>query len=572
MKRAIILRTALLSLLAVIIASIVTSFIFQTNEVNQVSDYLSETLSILIKTCQTESYSQTAKKMSEVSGGYRITIIADDGAVLADSHFNSVEMENHANRPEVIYAAKSGFGRAIRMSDTFKGYMIYVAVKSENATYRIATPIKHMYSFWVDQIPAILIGIVASLLITPLLASRFADGITKPLSDAVDSLADISNGSSTQICSPKYEELEPFVAAINSLTRSISKSMAQLNYQQQKTKYLLDNMDSGLILIDSNLRILLLNNAAKDFFEQTGEFAGKNLIHLIHAPSIISAAEKATAQNISSLFDFDLTQRTGRMLTFHITPIAGDWVNSDIKSGAVILITDSTQTKNTEKIRSEFFANASHELKTPITSIKGFSELLASGVVSDKEKVEDYLLRIRDEADRMTDMIDDILRITTLESGKNTGSLDDISLRELCIDIVKSLEPQINEKNIDISIEGDAEITAVPDDMRQLLRNLIDNAIKYNIDNGKVKITFMQSSANCSIVVSDTGIGIPKEYQSRVFERFYRVDKARSKQISGTGLGLSIVKHIVSKYNGSISLSSEVDKGTEITVAIASIN
>ena len=221
-----------------------------------------------------------------------------------------------------------------------------------------------------------------------------------------------------------------------------------------------------------------------------------------------------------------------------------------------------------EQLRREFVANVSHELKTPITAIKGFTELISSGVVTQPEKVAEYLHRIEEEARRMTFLIDDILRLSSLEDKQAEEIYEKVDLRSLCEDIFISLDPIMTKRNIRHEIFGTAQYFAYPDDMRQLLKNLLENAVKYNRENGSVTVRLSPDAYRCSISVIDTGIGIPMEHQSRIFERFYRVDKGRSRREGGTGLGLSIVKHISAKYGGQITLSSRPEEGTSIRVTL----
>ena len=221
-----------------------------------------------------------------------------------------------------------------------------------------------------------------------------------------------------------------------------------------------------------------------------------------------------------------------------------------------------------EAMRSEFIANISHELKTPITSILGFTELLTAGVVPEGEKRREFLARIGEEARRMSALIDDILHLSSLESKQTEEVWEMVDLRALAEDILRSLEPQLQRRQITAEVVGAARYRAYPDDMRQLLKNLIENAVKYNREGGRVEVRIAPDAYQCVIGVSDTGIGIPLEHQSRVFERFYRVDKGRSKREGGTGLGLSIVKHITAKYGGRITLVSRPEEGTSIRVTL----
>ena len=290
---------------------------------------------------------------------------------------------------------------------------------------------------------------------------------------------------------------------------------------------------------------------------------GENLLKLTNAPHIVKSAQNAAENDMSETFD-SVSYDGSKILQLFVNPVTGNE-----NGGVIILVTDVTATRKAEQIRAEFVSNASHELKTPLTSIKGFAELMESGIITDHEKISKYLSLIRSETERMIIIISDILNLSELESlEKDTGKTQ-VSMLAVAGKAAESLSIQAGEKNVTITVSGDNGILeANPNRMAQLVINLIDNAVKYNLDGGSVIVTVRQHDDSVSLTVADTGEGIPPESIGRVFERFYRVDKSRSRKMGGTGLGLSIVKHIVGLYKGKINLKSKIGKGTVVKVTL----
>ena len=332
--------------------------------------------------------------------------------------------------------------------------------------------------------------------------------------------------------------------------------------------YILDNMDSGLLLVDERFVIRQCNASAYKYLTGCEELVNSSLAEACDDEGLRKAVRNAITNEVSTVLDLDLTAETGTIVSARVTPAVGALFDANNQISAVIVLTNVTQSRQMEAQRREFIANISHELKTPITSILGFTELMTSGVVTDPEQRNQYLERIGEEGRRMSNLIDDILRLSSLESKKAEEVWERVDLRGLCEDIFRSLEPIMKKRGITGEIYGAAHYYAYPDDLRQLLKNLLENAVKYNRENGRVTVRISPDAYQCVISVVDTGIGIPLEHQSRVFERFYRVDKGRSKREGGTGLGLSIVKHITAKYSGQITLVSRPDEGTSIRVTL----
>ena len=411
---------------------------------------------------------------------------------------------------------------------------------------------------------------LACLPLAVLFSRKIAGAVADPIQRITNHLEMIQRGNyNLHIDYPYDDELSPIIGAINQLTQNISHTLEDLTYEKEKAEYILNNMDGGLVLVGAGRRILQHNSAIHKYFDIGDEIVGQAITSLTDNPDILRSVDKAVENQISSVFDVNLMDKSGTVVSVRAIPTQGAWTDSGRSASAILIFTDVTQMRQMERMRSEFVANVSHELKTPITSIKGFAELLDSGVVQDHALVESYLRRIREESERMTNLIEDILRLSSLESGQSQEQRPElVDLREMAEDILYSLTPQISKRNITAQAEGEGCCWAVPDDMRQLLKNIIENAVKYNTDGGSVSVVCDQGDETCSVTVSDTGIGIPMEHQPRIFERFYRVDKGRSKREGGTGLGLSIVKHVAAKYGGQITLTSRPDEGTVIQVRL----
>lgn len=573
MKKYIIIRCIFLCVAVVLLSGLASAVILQYSKEQAIVRNMKDILMSISLQDETanKDYDALAKAYTKLSFEYRITVINKSGEVLGDSNFNYTDMPNHADRPEIKQAIAAGTGYEKRSSETFGKPMLYVALRDGDIIYRIASPVDTINATFVDLLPALLAGLVLALIISPVLAASTAKSITKPLANVADSLKTLdSEDYDIKVMPSEFDELQPIASTINSLTKHISETMRELADQKEKTDYLLNNMEDGLILVDNNMRILQINTAAQKILGESKSVEGKNLLMLTNKPKLFEAVQNAVQNGVSTLFDFNSSETAGMVLSVHVTAIHSDWMAQGKANGAVILITDVTQERQAERMRSEFVANASHELKTPITSIGGFAELLAAGVVKDPDKVQDYLVRIKNETQRMALLIEDILKLASIEnSEQNEQSFEPVDLKEVIEEVIENIQPQITARNVTVTADAqDVVIHAVPDDMEALVQNLLDNAVKYNHDGGSVTVKLEKQGGKVCFSVADTGIGIRYEDQPRIFERFYRVDKGRSRKVGGTGLGLSIVKHVVSKYGGEIFLKSIDGKGTTISVTI----
>lgn len=570
MKRAMIVRSLLVVCAALLISGIVSACVMQRQYLEDRKNEMRELLNMLSVSEASPDYGALAKKMAKIApDSLRVTFIAPNGKVLGDSDADPGTMENHKTRPEVQAAFETGYGEDVRYSSTLAADMLYTAKELANGdVVRFSANLKGLYYHVWSLLPGLLTGFLLALAAAPFLAWRFSSGIIRPFGEVADTLEYINGGEyGTEIPVPKYEEFAPLVRQINELSHKISSTLAEQEAQRKRITYLLDNMNEGLVVLGRDGNILIANRSARSFFGAGELPKGSNLLHLTHIPRVVEAARGAAENAKPVTFDFS-PDGGNRILQLFVSPVSGE-ESAEADGGVILLATNVTASRRAEQIRSEFVANASHELKTPLTSIKGFAELLETGITADKEKTSEYLALICSETERMIVLINDILKLSELESiAEDTGKTR-VSLLTVSRRVAESLSVQTKEKNVTVTVGGDDGIlSANADRMTQLVLNLLDNAVKYNRSGGSVSVTVKQTDSEAVLTVSDTGIGIPPESTERVFERFYRADKSRSRKMGGTGLGLSIVKHIVGLYHGKIALSSEVGVGTCITVTL----
>ena len=411
-------------------------------------------------------------------------------------------------------------------------------------------------------LPAAAVAVEAALPAALAAASYFSSRAMRPARMAADRLRQVADGSFADADAyPLPDSDVPGMWELDSLLAGIWDRLRQSGRERERIESILDSMSEGLVVLDPNLRILLINHSAADFFGVDEEVRGSNLLHMTHLPRAIDAARHAAKYGQREIFD--LKQRGGRTLQVLVSPVR----DGDAEAGVILLVTDVTAVRMAEQIRSDFVANASHELKTPLTAIKGFAELMQQGIIKEPQEVERTVSLIVAETDRMIQLIGDILKLSELESEVTDTGAVAVSLRFTAQKAAESLALQAKKHEVAIAVEGDVgTVYANPDRMMELALNLMDNAVKYNRPGGSVTVSVWENPDHVTLSVADTGVGIPREAQERVFERFYRVDKGRSRRQGGTGLGLSIVKHIVGLYKGEIRLRSEPGTGTTIEV------
>ena len=489
---------------------------------------------------------------------FRITLIRRDGTVLFDSDNNADGMENHLTRPEIADAFQNGTGSDVRRSETMGMDTYYYAERLDDDTVlRVSKQTRSIGAVFVSIIPLTVGIVLAVLVLCLLLSSKLTRRMLRPveaLAENLDSPGDLRG----------YEELEPFFGRIREQNRLIKEQMNRLREERDTIKLIISNMKEGLILIDLDRKVLSVNRSALQLLfagEQVEDYEGRNILNVSRAPELTECVDRALAGSGEDA----VVVRNGCACRIFASPVQ----NADGKvEGAIILLLDVTEQQKAECIRRDFTANVSHELKTPLTSISGFAEMIEGGMVDSSEDIKRFAGRIYHEASRLITLTDDIIRLSRIEEG-GVVEMEPVELVALCRNAAESLKFTAKQKGVSIDVAGDT--VSVQGNARmldELFFNLMDNAVKYNRQDGRVQVTVQRLESTAVVTVSDTGIGIPKEHQERVFERFYRVDKSRSKQTGGTGLGLSIVKHIVERHRGTITLESVENTGTKVTVTL----
>lgn len=496
---------------------------------------------------QGEEYLQQLKNTDS-----RITYIGEDGTVLYDNEADAAEMENHKDREEFQEALATGAGEAQRISGTLSEKTVYYAKRlSDNSVLRVASTQYSAFALVLQLVQPVLCIIFVMLILAGIFASRIAGKIVEPINEL-----DLEKPDENEV----YEEMAPLLGKISRQNRQIHTQLEEARRNQEEFSIITENMQEGLLVIDSYTMILSGNSSAWKIFQVNEPGTGRSVYSLDRNEDFRKVIETVLeGKHGSALLHLDN----------EFVQLIANPVNRDGKTvGAVLLLMNETEKVQRENLRREFSANVSHELKTPLTSISGFAEIIQDGFVKE-EDVKKFAGRIYKEAQRLIQLVEDTIRISQLDEGENPYEWENIDLYTVAKDVCGNLNEAAKKKNVHLYIEGERLICrTVRPILEEILYNLCDNGIKYNKDNGIVSILIRDLGNEVQLSVEDNGIGIPREDRKRVFERFYRVDKSHSKEIGGTGLGLSIVKHGVTFLGGTLNLVSEVDKGTEITVTL----
>lgn len=479
----------------------------------------------------------------------RITLIAPDGTVIADTVANADVLENHIDREEVKEAIQNGSGTSSRYSDTLTEKIIYYAVKiNDGNILRISARHDTVITILFSLVQPIAIVVLIALLLSLWLCHRVSVKLVEPINTL-----DLEHPENNET----YDELTPFLKKIAHQRKIIEKQLKDAMQMQEEFKLITENMSEGFLVIDSEMRILTHNTAAMKLLNMS-EAESENVLSVNRSKAFRKMLERV----LSGVRNESETESDGKYYRFIANPVLDE--NNII--GAVVVILDVTESVNSENLRREFTSNVSHELKTPLTSISGFAEIMKNGDTPN-EMVIDFSNSIYEEAQRLISLVSDIMKISELDEKTVVYEKETVDLYSLSLEVAERLRAEADKKNIKINVIGDtAEVIGVRKILDEMIYNLCDNAIKYNKENGIVDIIVSLADSKVKLIVRDTGIGIPTAQQSRVFERFYRVDKARSKSIGGTGLGLAIVKHGAIYHNAEIELESKENAGTLVSV------
>ena len=547
----------------VIILSLVAFVIGSTLIVrNNLHDITEENLFRYLDIVQNEyeernDFDEVINQFLDLDDYLRITFISETGEVLADSQ--AITVENHLDRPEIINPGTV----YSRYSDTLNKDMMYLAVQFDTGVYlRIAIPTSNILPYLNAFIGiSLMIGVIIA--IASIFGSHYiAKQILVPLHETAHNLEMITKGQYTErLPLEKNEEMNIIINEINDISRLISQTIQSLNTEKRKRDFILDHMDQGLCVLDSSGRIVMINRYVTDLFEFDTNNLNKDFLYLFRDSQIQTLIKTVISDDVSGNIMFFVGDHYYSLVA---TPIKNDWNNSN---SIVLIITDITEINNLEIRKRDFFLNASHELKSPLTSIIGSADLIANGLAKNDFEIMDLAKRIVLEASRMNNLVMDMLNLSKYENNIYIKGDQLIDMVEVIKDVQNVLQPNAKKRGITINVETEPVILRADyEQMVQLVRNLVDNSIQYGIDNGMITIRLCLLSEGFRLEVEDNGIGIPKADQARVFERFYRVDKARSKTTGGTGLGLSIVKHICMIHQARIELESETQKGTKISI------
>lgn len=559
MKKRIYWVLLLLSAVGVLCASVLTLAVTSQHSMRQAEQYVSDLAKSVSQSydyVDEASYEQILQGLPKV---VRVTFITSDGTVLYDSDAEASKMENHLDRPEIQQAIQTGSGEDIRDSSTTESSTYYYALRlSDGNVLRLAQQYSSIRSMVLSSIPGI--GVVMIILFgMALLLSRWlAQWMMKPVERAVHALDQA--GVNTE----SYAELKPFFSHIQAQDQEIHTQKEILEQEREILGIITNNMREGLLLISKDKNVVSVNPSAIHMLAgrvaEPSEFIGKNYLIVNRTQELHDCV--TTALSGGSLND-DFSMH-GRVYHIYASPM----LRLGEVDGAVVIVLDETQQRMAERSRQEFSANVSHELKTPLTSISGYAEMMENGMVASMEDIRKFSGSIHKEALRLIALIEDIIRLSRIEEeAKEPQSLEPVELDDLCEAVLESLEPVAKKAEVSLHLETCPAVLLGEDGMlSELVYNLCENAIKYNHPNGNVWLYLSQDDKKIEIRVKDDGIGIPEESRLRVFERFYRVDKSHSKQIGGTGLGLSIVKHVVEYHHGRVELDSALGVGTEIRV------
>ena len=486
----------------------------------------------------------------------RITYIDQDGTVLFDNEADVSEMKNHSDRTEFQKAEKYGAGESSRYSDTLSEKTIYYALRLKDGTVLRVSGTQDSVLALVENLIFPLCGLLCLMLIlSGIMASAISKRIVKPINEL-----DLESPEENRI----YEELSPLLSKIHRQNREIQNQLELAKQQQEEFALITENMQEGLIVIDKYTMILSANSSAWNLFHMDRVCQGESVYCLDR--------EEEFRHAIEQVLSGEHTELVLKLNGSDIQLIANPVIRDKKTEGAVVLLVNVTEKLERESLRREFSANVSHELKTPLTSISGFAEIMQGGLVKN-EDIPKFAGRIYKESQRLLQLVEDVIQISQLDEEKTSYVWEPVDVYQVCKNAFESLKEKAKRLNVHLYICGERmKMEAVRTLLEEAIYNVCDNAIKYNRNDGSVSVFLTQTAQEIQIVVKDTGVGIPKEDQDRVFERFYRVDKSHSKEIGGTGLGLSIVKHAVGALKGSVILRSEEGNGTEICMKFPKVH
>lgn len=575
--------------LSVIASGLLMLKTFEENHINVLEDTLEREMKLIAAQMDwiagddetlISYYTERAIELHKLTDA-RMTLMKADGKVLADSNHNASEMDNHSHREEVSDALQYGIGKSSRSSDTQHENMLYVAIpvtnKASGETYvlRLAISLEEVDQSISSLTVVLVVGLLILFVIAALISYRIALGLTKPLEKITQVAKKIRNMDyRARVEVKKNDEIGELGNAINAMADSLQIQMARIRENENHLQSVLSNMINGVVMMDSSGSILIMNDRAEQILGiSASKLIGKHYREIKQQYELSQLIMEGfdTRKHIHEEITFYYPEE--RLLELNLVPIYQSH-GTDF-SGILLVLQDVSAIRRLERMRSEFVANVSHELKTPIAAVKGFAETLLGGAVKDEETANSFLQIIYDESERLNRLIGDILELSKIESRRVPLILSPVDISSFMSDTIAILEVSAKRKHINVNLQSPQELYMEGDEdrLRQIFVNLLSNAIAYTPEGGSVDVSIsLTEQEQVRIEIADTGIGIPEKDVPRIFERFYRVDKARSRGSGGTGLGLSIVKHLVEMHKGVIAVQSEVGKGTTFTLEFPTIH
>jgi len=585
------LTTIIISMVAlsVIASGLLMLKTFKENHINVLEDTLEREMRLIAAQMDWRSgsdeqlidyYNLHVRKLQELMDT-RVTLMKEDGTVLADSDHNPRDMDNHGHREEFIGAIEDGIGKSTRSSDTLHQNMLYVAIPvtntASNETYvlRLAISLEEVDQSISSLTVVLVVGLLILFVIAALISYRIALGLIRPLEEITQVAKRIKNMDyRARVEVQKTDEIGELGHAINAMADSLQIQMTRIRQNENHLQSVLSNMINGVVMMDSSGSILIMNERAE-------QVLGISAVKLIgrHYREMKQQFELSqliiegfdTKEHIHEEITFYYPEE--RLLELNIVPIYQG--NSSDFGGILLVLQDVSAIRRLERMRSEFVANVSHELKTPIAAVKGFAETLLGGAVKDEETTKAFLEIIYDESERLNRLIGDILELSKIESRRVPLILSPVDIKQFMTHTIALLDVSASRKQIEVNLSSLEELYMEGDEdrLRQIFVNLLSNAISYTPEGGEIFVSISVTEQEMvRITIADTGIGIPEKDLPRIFERFYRVDKARSRGSGGTGLGLSIVKHLVELHKGTITVQSTVGKGTTFILELPLIH
>jgi two-component system phosphate regulon sensor histidine kinase PhoR len=582
-----LLACAGLNIMAAVVVGLILSDWFQRQIIEQVDHRLRiaallvrDELAPQILKGRSEKLQQLVRKFGQDTGT-RFTVVALDGTVLADSEFEKLaevaEMDNHRDRPEIAAARTHGEGTSVRTSTTLQQSRRYFALRIDDGGKPVGIVRSELPLESIDaqraSVRRLIWGLVAaSCLVVLGLAYWIVGQIVQPIATLTDAAEAIASGDyERRVYVDNRDELGKLAGTFNRMSQELGGRMNQLSQTSDRQSTVLGGMIEGVIAVDARQRVVLANKAAGRLFDFRAPAAeGRPLLEVVrnHAvrEAVTSALATRKAQRLETRSSIQVPASNIQHVDIHVQPLPGEPC-----PGVVLVMHDTTELRRLESLRRDFVANVSHELKTPLSSIKAYTETLRNGAINDPETSQRFLARIEEQSERLHHLIMDMLMLARIESDQQVFDIVAVDVAAVVASCFETRRPAADAKRIELKMPGNqlaCRVRADHEGLREVLDNLIDNAIKYTPNGGTVTVSWQCDEPMCQISVTDTGIGIKPDDQRRVFERFYRVDKARSRELGGTGLGLAIVKHLAQSFGGKVSVASEPGQGSTFTVEL----